>query len=159
MAPASFLDMCKRKKNNDHDVKEYVQKLDTGVFASGSLENKVLPNIQSVSNLQTENEHSHDGSEKKVDAESSDLKIQGERKRWKLNPKLELFNLVEEYAPKSKYHSLKPKAIHDMIAMYGIDLSTVHDLCEELTREYAFQKTDAGGYYINKAFLEGGDYH
>jgi putative DNA primase/helicase len=148
-----------RKKNNDHDVKEYVQKLDTGVFASGSLENKALPNIKSVSNLQAENEHSHDGSEKKVDEESSDLKIQSERKRWALNPKLELFNLVEEYAPKSKYHSLKPKAIHDMIAMYGIDLSTVHDLCEELTREYAFQKTDAGGYYINKAFLEGGDYH
>jgi len=71
---------------------------------------------------------------------------------------LELFNLVEKFAPKSKYYSLTAKAIHDMIAMYGIDLSTIHDLCEELNKEGAFQKTDAGGYYINKVFLEGGDY-
>ena len=88
----------------------------------------------------------------------SNSAIQSERKRWNLNPKLELFNLVEKFAPKSKYYSLTAKAIHDMIAMYGIDLSTIHDLCEELNKEGAVQKTDAGGYYINKVFLEGGDY-
>ena len=90
--------------------------------------------------------------------EPANSAIQSERKLWTLNPKLELFNLVEKFAPKSKYYSLTAKAIHDMIAMYGIDLSTIHDLCEQLHKEGAFQKTDAGGYYISKEFLEGGDY-
>ncbi len=82
---------------------------------------------------------------------------QSKRKRWELNPKLELFNLVEEYAPKSKYHSLTAKAIDDMIAMYGIDLSTIHDLCEELARDGAFLKDEDGGYSVSRKFILGGD--
>ena len=144
--------------NNGHNIEGVEgQFLNTGLIASAKPENKASVNNESVFKLHEENEVFHE-SEKDDNIESSDLKIQSERKRWKLNPKLELFNLVEEYAPKSKYRSLTAKAIHDMIAMYGIDLSTIHDLCEQLHKEGAFSKNDAGAYSVNKKFLEGGDY-
>ena len=77
---------------------------------------------------------------------------------WRTNPKKALFELVETEAPKAEYHSLKPKAIHALISMRGISLSTVYDLCEQLHGEGAFLKNTAGGYSVNREFLNGGDY-
>lgn len=78
--------------------------------------------------------------------------------QWHTNPKKALFELVELEAPKTEYHSLKPKAIHDMVAMNGIDLPTVYKLCEQLHKEGAFLKNKAGAYSINQEYREGGDY-
>ena len=147
-----------REKNNDHDVRVHVQKLDTGVLISGDLENKAPLNAKGVSNLHEENEHSYDESEKKVHATLSKSDIQNENSLWKSNPKKALFELVESEAPKAEYHSLKPKVIYGMIAMKGIDLPTVHSFCEELVKEGAFIKNKAGAYSINQEYREGGDY-
>ncbi len=84
--------------------------------------------------------------------------LNSENLLWKSDPKKALFELVETEAPKTKFRSLKPKAIHDMIAMDGVDLPTVYSLCEQLHKEGAFVKNKAGAYSVNKEFLEGGDY-
>ena len=94
----------------------------------------------------------------KAHSEPVNYAIQNENSQWRTNPKKALFELVEVEAPKTEYRSLKPKVIYDMIAMNGIDLPTVYNLCEELAKEGAFRKNKAGAYYVNKDFIEGGDY-
>lgn len=103
----------------------------------------------------TKEEHENDPETIKNPSNSA---IQSGKNLWRLNPKFALFELVENQAPKSKYHSLKPKAIHDMVAMNGISLATVYDFCEQLRNEGAFSKNKAGAYSVNKEFLEGGEY-
>lgn len=106
----------------------------------------------------SQNDRSHRSDRSDLNGEPLNSAIQNERKLWKLDPKFALFELVESEAPKSEYHSLKPKAIYDMVAMNGVDLPTLYNLCEELVKEGAFIKNKAGAYSINKEFLEGGDY-
>ena len=75
---------------------------------------------------------------------------------WKENPRKALFDFVEKEAPETKFHSLTPKAILDMLPVPDVDLSTIYELCEELTKEGAFLKNKAGAYSVNAEFVNGG---
>ncbi len=75
---------------------------------------------------------------------------------WLKNPRKFLFDFVEKEAPDTKYHSLTPKAILDMLPVPDVDLSTIYELCEELTKEGAFLKNKAGAYSVNAEFVNGG---
>ena len=106
----------------------------------------------------SQNDRSHRSDRSALNGEPSNSAIQNENSLWESNPKKALFELVETEAPKAEYHTLKPKAIHELISMRGISLSTVYDLCEQLHKEGAIRKTNDGGYYVNIWFLNGGDY-
>ncbi|MCL4420213.1 MAG: hypothetical protein M1477_00795 [Candidatus Thermoplasmatota archaeon] len=75
---------------------------------------------------------------------------------WLKNPRKFLFNFVEKEASGTKYHSLTPKAIRDMFPVPDVDLSTIYELCEELTKEGVFLKNKANAYSVNAEFVNGG---
>ncbi len=113
--------------------------------------------VNQLNKLITTYSASRNQARSKTDDESINSDVQNENSLWQTNPKKALFELVESEAPKAEFHSLKPKTIHDMIAMKGIDLPTVYNLCEQLHKDGAFLR-NKGAYSINKEYLEGGDY-
>ena len=78
------------------------------------------------------------------------------KSEWIKNPRKALFDFVEKEAPETKFHSLTPKGIRDMLPVPNVDLSTIYELCEELTKEGAFLKNKAGAYSVNAEFVNGG---
>ncbi|MDS0257530.1 hypothetical protein ApAK_07610 [Thermoplasmatales archaeon AK] len=79
---------------------------------------------------------------------------------WKDNPKKALFEFVYEEAQNTKYRSMNPKTIYDMVRVLAPDLSLskVRRICEELYKKGAFLKNTAGGYHVNNEYLNGGDF-
>ena len=114
--------------------------------------------VKRLNELNAESRESTDKNLSEISKNPTNSDIPNEKSIWQTNPKKALFELVETEAPKNQYHSLKPKAIHERIAMNGIDLATVFRLCEELHSDGVFVKNKAGAYSINKEYLEGGDY-
>ena len=70
----------------------------------------------------------------------------------------EILKLIESEAPKAKYHSLKPKAISDMIGskIPEVGIPEVFKICEEAVKEGILLKNKAGGYSMNPEWLNGG---
>ena len=69
----------------------------------------------------------------------------------------EILKLIETEAPKTKYHSLTPKKIFDMIGLKFPDatLSQVYAICEESRNEGILIKPGPG-YCLNAEWLNGG---
>lgn len=93
------------------------------------------------------------------DSGSQDMKSTPDptKLQWQSDPRKALFELVEREAPTAQYHSLRPKAIYDMIDVPEISLKDVSDLCEKLHKEGAFNKNSAGAYSVEPEYLRGGD--
>ena len=70
----------------------------------------------------------------------------------------EIIRVVENEAPKAKYHSLRPKAIYDMIGLRFPEagIPEVSEACEQLKEEGILLKNKAGGYSMNPEWLNGG---
>ena len=70
----------------------------------------------------------------------------------------EILKLTESEAPKAKYHSLKPKAIYDMIGLRfpEASINDVFKICEQAVKEGILLKNEAGGYSMNPEWLNGG---
>ena len=94
----------------------------------------------------------------KKDEERARAYIENLKKQWAENPRKALFNFIEMEAPKTKYRSMTPKAILDMLPVPDVELSYIVGLCEELSREGAFIKNRGGAYSVNPEFLNGGEY-
>ena len=112
--------------------------------------------------VQNENASKGDGDQKKdklkKEEERARAYIENLKKQWAENPRKALFNFIEMEAPKTKYRSMTPKAIFDMLPVPDIELSYIAGLCEDLSREGAFIKNRGGAYSINPEFLNGGEY-
>lgn len=67
----------------------------------------------------------------------------------------EVIRVIDTEAPKTKYHSLRPKAIFDLIGFRYPDttINEVYRICEEAYKEGILIKNSAGAYYIN---IDGG---
>ena len=70
----------------------------------------------------------------------------------------EVLKIIENEAPKAEYHSLKAKAIYDMIGFKfpEASINDVYKICEGATKEGALLKNKAGGYRMNSEWLNGG---
>lgn len=150
-------------KINAQESKEY-KKTDTPL-KNDSPHRPLSPDLQgepSNSDVQNENASRGDGDLKKdklkKDEERARAYIENLKKQWAENPRKALFNFIEMEAPKTKYRSMTPKAILDMLPVPDVELSYIAGLCEDLSREGAFIKNRAGAYSVNSEFLNGGEY-
>ena len=150
-------------KINAQESKEY-KKTDTPL-KNDSPHRPLSPDLQgepSNSDVQNENASRGDGDLKKdklkKDEERARAYIENLKKQWAENPRKALFNFIEKEAPKTKYRSMTPKAILDMLPVPDVELSYIAGLCEDLSREGAFIKNRGGAYSINPEFLNGGEY-
>ena len=69
--------------------------------------------------------------------------------------KEEIIRVIDTEAPKTKYHSMRPKAIYDLIGFRFPDatISDVFNACEQAYKEGILIKNSAGAYFIN---IDGG---
>ena len=85
-------------------------------------------------------------------------KNQAQNEKYFSGLKDEILKLIESEAPRAEYHSLKPKAISDMIGskIPEAGIPEVSKTCEQLKEEGVLLKNEAGGYSINPEWLNGG---
>ena len=90
-----------------------------------------------------------DGAESAASAESEGSKNGGEKKLENLRE--EILRIIDIEAPKTKFHSMRPKAIFDLLSFKFPEatISDVFKVCEQAYKEGILIKNSVGAYSYN----------